>query len=36
MSLHQGDHSKNADDLIRFNRELDSNETDQSDLQYEK
>jgi hypothetical protein len=33
---HVRDEDKNADDSIRVNRELDSNEIDESNLQHEK
>jgi hypothetical protein len=36
ISMDASDERENAEDSIRFNRELDSNEIDESDLQLEK
>jgi hypothetical protein len=36
IKIDSSDDDENADDSIRINRELDSNEIDESDLQYEK
>jgi hypothetical protein len=36
MSIDLSDENENADDSIRVNREFDSNEIDESDLQCEK